>query len=154
MSTENKIIIGGGIMPSTPDTPGDVRERVETFAEIANIDNPSRGMKVYVADEDKEYRIKKLVTKVVGGIEIPNGAIDLEDPEAVVDVKKEIKDETMEEVNETVAVVKEEIKAETMEQVNTTIEEAKKDIVEEAAATAAESVKKEMKVEGDTLYLG
>lgn len=140
-------------MPSTPDTPGDIRERVETFAEIANIDNPSRGMKVYVADEDREYRIKKLVPKIIGGIEIQNGAIDLTDPEAVVDVKKEIKDETIEEVNETIAAVKEEIKTETQEQINNTIEEAKDDIVKEAADSAVESVKRDIKVEGDTLYL-
>lgn len=102
MSTENKIITGGGIQPSTIDTPADVRTRVETFADIANIDNPFRGMEVYVVDEDKEYRIKKLVPKVVGGIEIPNGAIDIEDAEAVVDVKKEIISEAVEEVKESV----------------------------------------------------
>lgn len=134
MSTENKIIIGGAVMPSTVNTPTDARTRVQTFADIANIDNPFVGMEVWVIDEAKEYRIKKLVPKVIGGIEIPDGAIDIEDASAVVDAK-------------------EEIKAETMEQVNTTIEEAKKDIVEEAAASAAESVKKEMKVEGDTLYI-
>lgn len=86
----NKIITGGGIMPSTIDTPGDVRTRVQTFADIAFIDNPFVGMEVWVIDEEKEYRIKKLVPKVVGGIEIPNGAIDIEDTEAVVDVKKEL----------------------------------------------------------------
>ena len=86
----NKIITGGGIMPSTIDTPGDVRTRVQTFADIAFIDNPFVGMEVWVIDEEKEYRIKKLVPKVVGGIEIPNGAIAIEDTEAVVDVKKEL----------------------------------------------------------------
>lgn len=87
---ENKIITSGGIMPSTIDTPGDIRTRVNTFADIANIDNPFVGMEVWVMDEEKEYRIKKLVSKVIGGIEIPNGAIDVEDADAVVDVKKEI----------------------------------------------------------------
>lgn len=101
MSTENKIITGGGIMPSTIDTPGDVRTRVETFADIAHIDNPYRGMQVWVIDEEKEYRIKKLVPKVVGGIEIPDGAIDIEDNEAVVDVKKELITEAVAEAEAT-----------------------------------------------------
>jgi hypothetical protein len=85
----NKIITGGGIMPSTIDTPGDVRTRVQTFADISSIDNPFVGMEVWVIDEAKEYRIKKLVPKTIGGVEIPNGAIDINDPDAVVDTKKE-----------------------------------------------------------------
>lgn len=101
MSTENKIITGGGIMPSTTDTPGDVRTRVQTFADIATIDNPFVGMEVWVVDEEKEYRIKKLASKVVGGIEIPNGAIDIEDTEAIVDVKKEIIGEALTEAETT-----------------------------------------------------
>lgn len=101
MSTENKIITGGGIMPSTSDTPADVRTRVQTFADIANIDNPFVGMEVWVIDEAKEYRIKKLVPKVIGGVEIPNGAIDIQDAEAVVDAKKEIIEEAIHEAEAT-----------------------------------------------------
>lgn len=113
MSTENKIITGGGIMPSTTDTPGDVRTRVNTFAEIANIDNPFVGMEVWVIDEAKEYRIKKLVPKVIGGIEIPNGAIDIEDTEAVVDAKKEIIQEAVQEA-ETALGAKAKIEGDTL----------------------------------------
>lgn len=102
MSTENKIITGGGIMPSTTDTPGDVRTRVQTFADIANIDNPFVGMEVWVIDEEKEYRIKKLVPKVIGGIEIPNGAIDIEDTTAVVDAKQEIIEEAVVKASESI----------------------------------------------------
>ncbi len=85
-----KIIIGGGIQPSTQDTPGDLRTRVETFADIARIDNPYRGMTIYVVDEDKEYRVKKLASKVIGGIEVESSAIDLEDIESVRPVSEEI----------------------------------------------------------------
>lgn len=89
-----KIIIGGGIQPTTQDTPGDIRTRVETFNDIAGIDNPYRGMLVYVVDEDREYRVKKLTSKVIGGIEVPNSAIDIEDEESVrpssEDIKKEL----------------------------------------------------------------
>lgn len=91
--TDNKIITGGGIQPSTIDTPADVRTRVETFADIANIDNPFRGMEVYVVDEDKEYRIVSLTSKIIGGMEIPNAAIDISDPQAIVDIKAEIAEE-------------------------------------------------------------
>lgn len=94
---DNTIIIGGAVMPSTANTPTDARTRVQTFADIANIDNPFVGMEVWVVDEAKEYRIKKLVPKVIGGIEIPDGAIDIEDPEAVVDAKKEIIEEAVQE---------------------------------------------------------
>lgn len=101
MAEENKIIIGGAVMPSTVNTPTDARTRVQTFADIAFIDNPFVGMEVWVMDEAKEYRIKKLVPKVIGGIEIPDGAIDIEDAEAVVDAKKEIIEEALQEAETT-----------------------------------------------------
>lgn len=88
-------------MPSTTDTPGDVRTRVQTFADIGSIDNPFVGMEVWVIDEEKEYRIKKLVPKIIGGIEIPNGAIDINDPTAVVDAKQEIIEEAVTKASET-----------------------------------------------------
>ena len=113
MSTENKIITGGGIMPSTTDTPGDVRTRVQTFADIANIDNPFVGMEVWVIDEEKEYRIKKLASKVIGGMEIPNGRIDIEQEGAVVDAKKEIIEETLKEA-ETALGTKAKIEGDTL----------------------------------------
>ena len=89
-------------MPSTTDTPGDVRTRVQTFSDIASIDNPFVGMEVWVVDEEKEYRIKRLASKMVGGMEVQNGRIDIEDPEAVVDIKKEIAEEAAEKAAETV----------------------------------------------------
>lgn len=101
MSTENKIIIGGAVMPSTVNTPTDARTRVQTFQDIASIDNPFVGMEVWVMDEAKEYRIKKLIPKVIGGFEIPDGAIDINDPEAVVDAKKEIIEEALKEAETT-----------------------------------------------------
>lgn len=91
-----KIIIGGGIQPTTQDTPGDLRTRVETFSEIANIDNPYRGMLIYVVDEDREYRVKKLASKVIGGIEVPNSAIDIEDAESVRPSSEETKKDIFE----------------------------------------------------------
>ena len=100
-------------MPSTTDTPGDVRTRVQTFADIANIDNPFVGMEVWVIDEEKEYRIKKLASKVVGGMEIPNGRIDIEQEGAVVDAKKEIIEEMLKEA-ETALGTKAKIEGDTL----------------------------------------
>lgn len=79
---ENTIIIGGATQPSTINTPGDKRERVSTFDEIFNIDNPAIGGTVWVEDEQKEYRILSLKSKLIGGIEIENGAVDEVVPEA------------------------------------------------------------------------
>lgn len=113
MAEDNKIIIGGAVMPSTVNTPTDARTRVATFADIAFIDNPFVGMEVWVMDEAKEYRIKKLVPKVIGGIEIPDGAIDIEDAEAVVDAKKEIIKEAVAEA-ETVLGSKAKVEGDTL----------------------------------------
>ena len=85
---ENKIIIGGAVLPSTPDTPTDARCRVQTFEDIQNVENPYVGMKIYVVDSGKEYVVRKLADKQVGGITIEGGAID---PEGVTDTVEEMK---------------------------------------------------------------
>lgn len=79
---DNKIIIGGATQPSTINTPSDNRERVATFEDIFSIDNPAIGGTVWVEDEEKEYRILSLKPKVIGGIEIENGAVNEVVPEA------------------------------------------------------------------------
>ena len=85
MSTENKIIIGGATQPSTIDTPGDNRERVDTFDEIfTKIDNPSVGGTVWVRDEEREYRILSLKPKLIGGMEIENAAVGEVVPESEI----------------------------------------------------------------------
>lgn len=72
---DNTIIIGGATQPSTINTPGDKRERVSTFEEIDAIDNPAIGGTVWVEDEQREYRIISLKSKMIGGIEIENAAV-------------------------------------------------------------------------------
>lgn len=81
---DNTIIIGGATQPSTINTPGDKRERVVTFEEIYSIDNPAVGGTVWVEDEEKEYRIISLKPKIIGGIEIENGAVNEVVPEAEI----------------------------------------------------------------------
>lgn len=73
---DNTIIIGGATQPSTINTPSDKRERVETFDKIYEIDNPAVGGTVWVEDEQKEYRIISLKPKMIGGMEIENGAVN------------------------------------------------------------------------------
>ena len=82
---ENKVIIAGGIQPSTKNTPGDVRERVTTYSKIADIENPSVGATVWVEDEAKEYRIWALTSKEVGGILIENAAVDMDQVKPTAD---------------------------------------------------------------------
>ena len=73
---DNTIIIGGATQPSTINTPSDKRERVETFDKIYEIDNPAVGGTVWVEDEQREYRIISLKPKMIGGMEIENGAVN------------------------------------------------------------------------------
>jgi hypothetical protein len=73
---DNTIIIGGATQPSTINTPSDKRERVSKFEEIYDIDNPAIGGTVWVEDEQKEYRIISLKPKMIGGMEIENGAVN------------------------------------------------------------------------------
>lgn len=80
----NTIIIGGATQPSTINTPGDKRERVTTFEEIYSIDNPAVGGTVWVEDEQKEYRIISLKPKLIGGMEIADGAVNEVVPEAEI----------------------------------------------------------------------
>ena len=81
---DNTIIIGGATQPSTINTPSDKRERVTTFNEIYSIDNPAVGGTVWVEDEQKEYRIISLKPKIIGGMEIENGAVNEVVPETEI----------------------------------------------------------------------
>ena len=64
----NAIITSGPILPSTKDTPTDIRTRVSTLEDIANIEVPFVGMIFYVESEGKHYKVKSLKGK-----EIPSG---------------------------------------------------------------------------------
>lgn len=127
---DNTIIIGGATQPSTINTPSDKRERVETFEKIYEIDNPAVGGTVWVEDEQKEYRIISLKPKMIGGMEIENGA-----------------------VNEVVA--ESEIISRSLVFGEEAAENMAEAIVanEAAITTLSEAIPKFKKIEGDTLYL-
>lgn len=122
---DNTIIIGGATQPSTINTPSDKRERVETFEKIYEIDNPAVGGTVWVEDEQKEYRIISLKPKMIGGMEIADGAVNEVVPEAEI-LSRSLSAESL---------------AETIAQ------------DEEAVETLAGALNKFKKIEGDTLYL-
>lgn len=72
----NKIISSGGFVPSSTDTPIDLRIRVQSINDIYDIELPYVGMIVYVIDEDKYYKIKTLKAKEVGIALIENALVD------------------------------------------------------------------------------
>ena len=82
----SKILVSGGLVPTTKDTLIDARTRVATFSDIANIENPARFMVITVEDTGKKYEVKKLTSKIIGGIVVENSTIDINDPEALVDL--------------------------------------------------------------------
>ena len=73
---KNAVNITGGIMPGATDTPGDIRTRVETEADIMSIPSPYIGMIVYVVDTGKRFEITKLKDKKAGFSTIKNALVD------------------------------------------------------------------------------
>ena len=141
---DNTIIIGGATQPSTINTPGDKRERVETFEKIFEIDNPAVGGTVWVEDEQKEYRIISLKPKMIGGMEIADGAVGEVVPEA------EIISRSLATSGEAAKGIAAAI-ASSEEAVDALTDAIAAD--ESAVTTLAGAISKFRKIEGDTLYL-
>ena len=74
--SDKRVVTSGPIIPSTADTPMDLRTRVQTIDDIYNIELPYVGMIVYVIDEDKYYKIKTLKNKNVGSILLKDSAVN------------------------------------------------------------------------------
>lgn len=141
---DNTIIIGGATQPSTINTPGDKRERVATFEKIFEIDNPAVGGTVWVEDEQKEYRILSLKPKMIGGMEIADGAVGEVVPESEIISRSLVFGEEAAE-NMATAIAGSE------EAVNKVAGAIAAD--ESAVAVLSEAIPKFKKIEGDTLYL-
>ena len=141
---DNTIIIGGATQPSTINTPGDKRERVETFEKIFEIDNPAVGGTVWVEDEQREYRIITLKPKMIGGMEIADGAVGEVVPEA------EIISRSLASSGEAAKGIAAAI-AGNEEAVDALAEAIASD--ESATTALAGAISKFRKIEGDTLYL-
>ena len=77
MSDNNKkVIVSGPLMPSTKDTPIDVRTRVESLEDIINIQLPYVGMIFFVKSEGKHYTVKSLKSKDLNGVVVEDALID------------------------------------------------------------------------------
>ena len=78
MSMENnkKVVISGPLMPSTKDTPIDVRTRVQSLEDIPNIQLPFVGMIFFVVSEGKHYTVKSLKAKDLNGVIVEDALID------------------------------------------------------------------------------
>ena len=77
MTDKNKnIIIGGSLMPSSKDVPLDARSRIDTIANIENIELPYIGMLFYVIDTEKFYVVNTLKSKNINGIVVEGMIID------------------------------------------------------------------------------
>lgn len=73
---KNAIMSKGGFVPSTTDTPIDIRSRINTISDVSSIPSPYIGMIFYVIDEDKYYKVQSLKDDTSGIIVKINASID------------------------------------------------------------------------------
>ena len=78
--SKNALVISGGIQPSTKNTPGDIRTRIDTIKSVSQIPLPFIGMIFYVEDEEKFYVVKSLKSKKVGIIVSSDSVVDEYEP--------------------------------------------------------------------------
>ena len=72
----SEILTSGALKFTEANTPTRAGELIDTLSEIYDIPTPRLGMLVYVRDEAKEYIIRSLKSKVVGGVIVPDAAVD------------------------------------------------------------------------------
>ena len=65
----------GNLIPSAVNTPLDARTRVETLADVANMQNPELGGIFYCVETGKHYKITALASKTVGAIPVENATV-------------------------------------------------------------------------------
>ena len=80
------ILAGGALMFSDPNTPTRVGELVEQAYEIYEIVSPRVGMRVFVNSEKRSYVVTSLTSKVVGGVEVPDAAVEAFEPVGATEV--------------------------------------------------------------------
>lgn len=74
------IEVAGGLVPGVVNTPLDARTRRTALADIPSIPNPAVGMHIYILETGREYIVKTLKAKTVGGIEVADRQIDSYEP--------------------------------------------------------------------------
>ena len=70
------IQVAQALIPSTVNTPIDARTVVNGTSDIADIELPYIGMRVYCTGNGKEYRITSLRARTIGALTVENAAVD------------------------------------------------------------------------------
>ena len=76
MKELEEILLGGMFRPTEQNCPTREGELIGSLDKIHDIPNPRVGMRVYVENTGKEYVIKSLKDKTIGGVNVPNAAVD------------------------------------------------------------------------------
>lgn len=76
MKELEEILLGGMFRPTEQNCPTREGELIGSLDKIHGIPNPRVGMRVYVENTGKEYIIKSLKDKTIGGVNVPNAAVD------------------------------------------------------------------------------
>lgn len=76
MKEFEEILLGGMFRPTEQNCPTREGELIESLDKIHDIPNPRVGMRVYVENTGKEYIIKSLKDKTIGGVNVPNAAVN------------------------------------------------------------------------------
>ena len=75
MKELEEILLGGMFRPTEQNCPTREGELIGSLDKIHDIPNPRVGMRVYVENTGKEYVIKSLKDKTIGGVNVPNAAV-------------------------------------------------------------------------------
>ena len=76
MREHEEILLGGMFRPTEQNCPTREGELIESLDKIHDIPNPRVGMRVYVENTGKEYIVKSLKEKTIGGVNVPGAAVD------------------------------------------------------------------------------
>lgn len=77
MKEHEEILLGGMFRPTEQNCPTREGELIESLDKIHDIPNPRVGMRVYVENTGKEYIIKSLKEKTIGGVIVPGAVVDV-----------------------------------------------------------------------------
>ena len=90
MKEIEEILLGGMFRPTEQNCPTREGELIGSLDKIHDIPNPRVGMRVYVENTGKEYIIKSLKDKTIGGVNVPNAAVDRFEEAADLEVVNEM----------------------------------------------------------------
>ena len=74
--TTNVTSVNGAMLPSSTNTPLDIRTVIETIDEIKSIPRPFVGMLIYVKDEKQVYQVESLKAQILGPITRADALVD------------------------------------------------------------------------------